>query len=96
MAVVFVLMARRRAVVRVEIVMMVAVWVVMVVVIVVAVIVVVVARQTISPATLASHRRTAAISDRCVASLGHVVGVGPSAWGELPRPDGGGRRGGRS
>lgn len=95
MAVVFILMARRRAVVGVEIVMMVAVWVVMVVVIVVAVIVVV-AGQTISPATLASHWRTAAISDRCVASLGYVVGVGSSAWGELPRPDGGGRRGGRS
>lgn len=57
-AVVFILMARRRAVVGVKIVMMVAVWVVMVVVIVVAVIVVVVAGQTVSPATLASHWRT--------------------------------------
>lgn len=54
--VVLILMSLRRAMVGVQMVMMVAVWVVMV--IVVAVIVVVVASQTVSPATLASHWRT--------------------------------------
>lgn len=38
----------------------------------------------------------AAVSDRCVASLWHVVGVRPSARGQLPGPNGRGRSGGRS
>lgn len=96
--IVLILVAWRRAVmgVQVVVVVMVGVWVVMVVVVavvmmVVVVCVVVVAGQTVSPATLASHWRAATVANRRVASLWHVMGVWSTTGRELPGANGRGR-----
>lgn len=84
------------------VVMVVGVGVVMVVVIVVAVVVVVVvvgvvvvAGQAVSPATLASHWRAATVSNGCVASLWHVMGMWSATGRQLPGTNRRGRSRGR-
>lgn len=85
-------------VVAVTVVMVVMVTIVDVAIVMMAVVaVMVVPRQAISPTALSSHGRTAAVSNRRVASLGHVVRVRSATGGQLPRANGGGwsrRRGG--
>lgn len=78
-------------VVVVVMIIVVAVVVMVVVVVVVVGMVVLVAGQMVSPATLASHWRAAAVANRRVASFWHVVGGWSATRRQLPWANGRGR-----